>query len=308
MVKACWVKCYIHDVRHHLAILQSDVQSDPRDLCCQSCVVAKWPKQNMPRVSDLLTSIAILKHIAFLLNEPVYIMATDFKNFFNQLKLTPQAYWKCNMILANLTGPVYAAEYIMIFGLRPASGTAQRFAEAILFIFNKRLSEAAIYLTPTSSAFVEWKASRSSPEQARLHDSFIYCDDPVIVTVGARLSALAYRVLEELMDELGLLMATAEKRQCVQHLQWNGTGIASQLGFGWIAKAKLMSRSRDENRTCNRLRFRLVFLVLDETAPECDSASICRSVVLVDVNYIQNERHRRIRGLRLAYRKTSAAR
>jgi hypothetical protein len=59
--------------------------------------------------------------------------------------------------------------------------------------------------------------------------------------VGARLSALAYRVWEELMDELGLLMATAEKRQCGQHLQWNGTGIASQLGFGWIAKAKLLS-------------------------------------------------------------------
>ena len=51
-----------------------------------------------------------------------------------------------------------------------------------------------------------------------------------------------------------------------------------------------------------------VFLVLDETAPECDSASICRAVVLADVNHIQNERHRRIRGLRLAYRKTSAAR
>ena len=41
-----------------------------------------------------------------------------------------------------------------------------------------------------------------------------------------------------------------------------------------------------------------VFLVLDETAPECDSASICRAAVLADVNHIQNERHRRIRGLR----------
>ena len=43
------------------------------------------------------------------------------------------------------------------------------------------------------------------------------------------------------MDELGLLMATAEKRQCGQHLTWNGTGIASQLAIGWIVKPKLLS-------------------------------------------------------------------
>jgi hypothetical protein len=43
------------------------------------------------------------------------------------------------------------------------------------------------------------------------------------------------------MVELGLLMATAEKRQCGQHLTWNGTGIASQLAIGWIIKPKLLS-------------------------------------------------------------------
>ena len=129
-------------VRAHLALDQGDIGDGSEELCCTVCLADKWPKQNMPRVSDLLTAIAILKHAAFILHEPVYIMATNFRNFFNQRKLAPEEYWICGMILSDLAGPTSAAEYIMTFGLRPTSGIAQRVAEAILFIFKPTLYQA----------------------------------------------------------------------------------------------------------------------------------------------------------------------
>jgi hypothetical protein len=84
-------------------------------------------------------ALNIQKSIEESCHEPVFIMADDFKNFFNQLKLAPEEFWKCGMVLADLAGPVYASEYIMTFGLRPVSNIAQRFADAILWIFRKRM-------------------------------------------------------------------------------------------------------------------------------------------------------------------------
>ena len=107
---------------------------------------SQWPKENKPTVADVLTVLALFSHLAFVLKEPVYTAADDFKNFFNQLHLAPEEFWKCGMVLSKLGKPIYAAEYIMPFGLRPASNIAQRlnFADAILGTWKHRMLEAEL--------------------------------------------------------------------------------------------------------------------------------------------------------------------
>jgi len=106
-----------------------------------------WPKENKPTLADVLTTLALFSHLASMLSLTVYTAADDFKNFFNQLRLAPEEFWKCGMILSQLGDPRYAAEYIMTFGLRPASNIAQRFADAIVSIWRRRMLAAELVHT-----------------------------------------------------------------------------------------------------------------------------------------------------------------
>ena len=78
-----------------------------------------WPKENKPTLSEVLTTLALFSHLAAMLSLTVYTAADDFTNFFNQLqlRLAPEEFWKCGMILSQLGDPRYASEYIMTFGL-----------------------------------------------------------------------------------------------------------------------------------------------------------------------------------------------
>ena len=72
--------------------------------------------------------------------------------------------------------------------------------------------------------------------------------------------------------------------------------IAGQIG--------IISRVWDEKGTCNRLRFRLFFSSSCPDSAKDDRgvppAGVCTVSALADVNHIQNDRHRRIHGIRLA--------
>jgi len=187
-------------------------------------------------------------HVAAIVHEPVFAMADDFKNFFNQLKLAPEDYWKCGMVLSDLAGPVYAAEYIMTFGLRPASNIAQRFADAILWVFRRRMIQAEIpFLEAEEMANTElarWRRDRacleSTVDQTQLFAAFIYTDDPALLVVGAQRMARALAIWVQLTDSLGLIMASANKRQCGSHVMWLGAGVITTTGYAWIPKEKIL--------------------------------------------------------------------
>ena len=89
-----------------------------------------------------LAALAHLKMLGALINEPVYSAADDYKNFFNQLMLSNEQIPTCGMVLSQDGVPAFAAEYIMTFGLRPASGIAQRFADAIRHIWLSKMDAA----------------------------------------------------------------------------------------------------------------------------------------------------------------------
>jgi site-specific DNA-cytosine methylase len=208
---------------------------------------AKWPKENKPTIADVLTVLALFSHVAGLLGEAVYTAADDFKNFFNQLRLAPEEFWKCGMIISKLGQPMYAAEYIMTFGLRPASNIAQRFADAILSIWKKRMQALeepfTAALAASNPVFRAWVQSRGgiAAATAALFAAFIYTDDPIFIIIGAERMARGLHCWTQLCAELGLLMAIPAKRQCGTHVEWLGAGIAAMLGIAWIPRHKVTS-------------------------------------------------------------------
>ena len=204
-----------------------------------------WPKENKPTVADVLTTLALFSHLAGILNTAVYTAADDFKNFFNQLRLAPEEFWKCGMIISELGKPVYAAEYIMTFGIRPASNIAQRFADAILAIWKRRMQTLeepfTIALMKANPIFASWVHSRGgvAAATAALFAAFIYTDDPIFIIIGAERMARGLHCWTQLCYELGLLMAGPAKRQCGTWVEWLGAGIAAMLGIAWIPKHKV---------------------------------------------------------------------
>ena len=72
-------------------------------------------------VADVLSCITLLTAVGLMTAEPLYTAAADFKNFFNQLRLAPEEFWKCGMMLSREGKAKFVSESIMTFGLRPAS-------------------------------------------------------------------------------------------------------------------------------------------------------------------------------------------
>ena len=70
-------------------------------------------------------------------------MATDdLKDFFNQLRLAPQEWWKCCCqwpgLIDDPDASSFVAEYVLGFGLGCSSGIAQRFGDLLMATVRKR--------------------------------------------------------------------------------------------------------------------------------------------------------------------------
>jgi hypothetical protein len=204
--------------------------------------LTQWPKENKPTVADALVALAVLISVSLLVgSSPVFAAADDFKNFFNQLMLAPEEYWKCCMVLTESLHAVFATEYIMTFGLRPASNIAQRFADSILHLFRIRMdAEDAPHLALLRKeypGFDAWCKRRRG--QIRLYAAFIYTDDPLFLAISPERMARVLKVWTTLCVDLGLMMAIPEKRQCGTHVLWLGAGISATLGLAWVPLPKL---------------------------------------------------------------------
>ena len=148
-------------------------------------------------------------------------------------------------ILMKLGDPRYAAEYIMTFGLRPASNIAQRFADAIVSIWRRRTLAAETNhtkaLMETDLGFAAWVQSQGGPSAATaaLFAVFIYTDDHIFIIVGALRMVRGLHIWTTLCKQVGLLMAIETKRQCGTHVEWLGAGISSLLAMAWVPKHKI---------------------------------------------------------------------
>ena len=88
------------------------------------------PKEVKSTAAMIMTAMTILLQVAHILGETVFVMADDFKSYFNQLRLAPSEYHKTEMIhppRIRAGKTQFATDTVLGFGIKMASNVAQRF-------------------------------------------------------------------------------------------------------------------------------------------------------------------------------------
>ena len=191
-----------------------------------------WPKEIKPGLLQLMSDINVATQAAGqVFMEAVYSGTDDIFSFFNQIKLAPSELWKTGLHWDSLTAgksPVgtHVVEKVLGFGLSPNSNIAQRFANAIVYMFTKRFDkvEAPFFEMESDPARRRWIDARKAmgPHQCRLYIIKMYTDDVKFVVVGAERLIRFLRCWDSLMKDMGLIMAIAKKRQLGCASTWLG--------------------------------------------------------------------------------------
>jgi hypothetical protein len=223
---------------------------------------SKWPPELKPNLDTVMQYVLVLRRAAHLLGEPIYILSDDFKNHFNQLALAPEEYNLFNVaFLSEKDAPdLGSASYGRLkivserrlgFGCHPSSKVAQRFSDAVLHLFRKRMDELDRELEPLDQrpTMLQWRDQRakvaakqgtSTEHESRLWGAVIYTDDPIICVVGVERAIRAIRTWRAITREGGILMAVPEKRVLGAWAKWLGTIILGGLGLVVITRDKLL--------------------------------------------------------------------
>ena len=207
---------------------------------------ATWPKEIKPTLAEAAHDLAVLQHIANVLGEEVYVLADDYKAFFNQFATHPSEWWKSCFMWLRLSGgepaPVWIREHVLGFGLSLSSNIVQRFANAMLSVLEQRVDaeEAALCELDTNPVLRAVLAARRTlgPNEARLWSAFVYTDDKFIMAVGAARMARVLGTWGTLTGDVETLMAGESKRQIGNCLQWNGAYFNAFLAQTIIPPSK----------------------------------------------------------------------
>ena len=221
---------------------------------------SRRPQEVKPTLTMVMRDMTILLAAARSLEEPVYIFGDDAKDYFNQLAIASEDWWKMGVVFIHaddIAAPRSAGERIFFvserrlgFGARPSSNIAQRFSEALLHLLREDMdaAEATVPDDPRPSA-ERWRAARATIRrdtpgerhaQLRLYFVHMYTDDPVMGVVGVQRALRLLRVWMRLVGELHLIMAIPEKRQLGTWAPWLGVLLLASLGLVLVPKAKLL--------------------------------------------------------------------
>lgn len=224
----------------------------------------KWERQAMPDLSMVMRNLIVLKRVAYLLGEPVYVFGDDVKDYFNHLLNAAEEQWKVNTIFLNdgdvelptVTAPggslTFIAQRRMGFGLHPNSMIAQEHSEAFNFIFRKEADaqeDPILEADPRPSAqrWLEVRRrveARTGAHERRLYFILMYCDDNIVAVVGAARALRLLRLWKRLTQEAGLIMAIAAKRTLGVWALWVGAVIMAGAGLVAVPKQKLLRASQ----------------------------------------------------------------
>ena len=193
----------------------------------------KWPKEVNPRHSDMMVGLSVLLQTAGELGEPVFFFTCDASNFFNQMALAPSEHWYCTTLMYDYKQDLLmlAQEYVMAFGLTPASNIAQRIAHLIVTIIRKNFDEEEeLFMDScTDAKACAWWAARQELSRATGHNEArwyvleMYTDDPMgggVVGVDRMVRFLT--CWTRCTRRMRLLMAIASNRQLGCSVKWIG--------------------------------------------------------------------------------------
>ena len=221
------------------------------------------PPEIKPTLKAVMRDLSILLAAARHLDEPIYVFGDDAKDYFNQLAIASEDWWKLGVVFIHaddVAAPRPAHERLFFvserrlgFGARPSSNIAQRFSEALLHFLREEMdaAEADVPFDVRPSA-ASWRAARASIRrleefepaerraQFRLYIVHMYTDDPIFAVVGVQRAVRLLRIWMSLVSDVGLIMAIEEKRHLGTWAPWLGVILLAGLGFVLIPKAKLL--------------------------------------------------------------------
>ena len=157
----------------------------------------KWERQRMPTLSDAMRALVVLKRAAFLLQEPIYVIGDDVKDFFNHLVHASEDLHKMNTIFLDAQDLDHAefetAEGALVFihgkrmgfGIHPNSMIAQEFSEVLMHMLREDLDAIEDQLNeadPRESMqnYLKMRREveqRTGAHERRLYAALMYCDD-----------------------------------------------------------------------------------------------------------------------------------
>ena len=126
-------------------------------------------KEVKPTTAMDMTAMTILLQVVHILGETVFVMADDFKSYFNQLRLAPSEYHKTGMIhppRVKAGQTQFASDTVLGFGIKMASNVAQRFGtfrvNCMRHIVNQEKQRWTKDKRATNPAFDDWCLRREA--------------------------------------------------------------------------------------------------------------------------------------------------
>ena len=265
------------------------------------------PREVKPTLAAVMRDLSILLAAARQLEEPLYVFGDDAKDYFNQLAMASEEWWKFGVVFLHaddLTAPRSASDRLFFvserrigFGASPSSNIAQRFSEALLHLLREDMDAAEASVAPDVRPSAErWRAARSAIRmtgkrdsdverraQQRLYFAHMYTDDPIMGVVGVQRALRLLLTWRRLVGELRLIMAIPEKRHLGTWAPWLGVLLLAGIGLVLIPKAKLLRTvQRIDELVTNGLPFQdyrsLIGMLEFLRVVYCASASIMYSL------------------------------
>ena len=244
----------------------------------------KWlAREKKPTVVMMAYDGHILKWAASIFHQPVFGFTDDVADYFNQIPVSPAEKWKNCALWAfgsqaettgllrstELRSLAVVVEHRLGFGLTLSSNVGQRFADAILWYFEKEFDREedarfARILDPVTNVCtavdqVDERARRNGltpaccwirqrrllsastgTNQLRLYTAHMYTDDAAFAVVGiARLERLL-QCWHRVTTAFGLRMAKPEKRQLGTQVAWLGFNLFWGPSVVTVQPAKLL--------------------------------------------------------------------
>ena len=235
----------------------------------------KWHRQRMPGLSDAMRCLVVLKRAAHLTRDAIYVIGDDVKDYFNHLVNAAEDLWMMNTIFLNeddianhVDQPAYASKHgslvfvhekRMGFGLHPNSNIAQDLSEALMHMLRSDIDaiDDPLLESDPREAVQRWLSQRRIIEgrtgrhERRMYCALMYCDDSILIIVGAARAKRVLRIWRRLISDAGLIMAIPEKRTVGVWCTWIGALIFAGLGVVAIPRTKVLRASHTMRRLCN---------------------------------------------------------
>ena len=225
----------------------------------------KWERSQLPTLTHVQRDLVVLRMAAFAMNEPVYVLGDDMKDFYNIMNHGSEVLHLMNTVFldaGDLQEPgvhhvpggtvAFIHEKRMGFGLHPNSMIGQDLSEALLFMLREDIDavEDALLEADPRPSVQEWLRERRELEtrvgghQRRLYATHVYYDDNIIIVVGAPRAVRVLKKWKALVTEAGFIMAIPEKRSIGTWGLWIGALIFTTLGLMVIPRSKILRASQ----------------------------------------------------------------